>query len=153
MNLFIFDTSPVLAARMNCDRHVLKICIEASQLLCSAFWCQNIPAPFKISHKNHPVSIWVRQSRENFDWAARHGLELCAEYTARYGKTHKCESIIEWCIKNSDQLKFPEEKQTPFALAMPDKYKTTCAVESYRSYFKTEKQHLFSWKKNKPNWL
>ena len=51
--------------------------------------------------------------------------------------------------------KFENKGLTPFALAMPDKYKTTDPVESYRNYYMSEeKQKIASWKKKreKPEW-
>ena len=50
---------------------------------------------------------------------------------------------------------FEEKGLTPFALAMPDKYKTDDAVLSYRNYYMSEeKQKIASWKKRreKPEW-
>ena len=36
MNIFILDTNPTTAARMHCDKHVPKMCVEAAQMLASA---------------------------------------------------------------------------------------------------------------------
>ena len=35
MNIFIVDTDPVVAAQSLHDRHVVKMCIETAQLLCT----------------------------------------------------------------------------------------------------------------------
>jgi hypothetical protein len=51
--------------------------------------------------------------------------------------------------------KFEEQRLTPFALAMPDKYKSDDAVLSYRNYYMSEeKQKIASWKKKRerPEW-
>lgn len=138
---------------MYCDSHVVKICLEAAQILCSVYWMNDVSAPYKLSHKNHPVCVFARTSRANFDWVCRHGLALCKEYTGRYGKQHKSRLVIEWCMKHTHLIKFVKEGPTPFALAMPDKYKTNCPVESYRSYFREEKKHLHKWIRNKPDWI
>ena len=56
-------------------------------------------------------------------------------------------------IPNDD--KFEYERLTPFALAMPDKYKTDDPVLSFRNYYMSEeKQLIASWKKkrDKPDW-
>ena len=47
--------------------------------------------PYKLTHKNHPCSVWARTSLDNFKWLGELGLELCKEYTYRYDKVHKCE--------------------------------------------------------------
>jgi hypothetical protein len=132
---------------------LVRIIVEANQLLCSVFWTQNIPAPYRLTHKNHCVSVWCRVSSANFQWALAHAKELCVEYTARYGKIHKSSLVVNWCEENLPRLKFDKSELTPFAQAMPEKYKNTDAVTAYRSYFLAEKKHLFNWKRNRPNWL
>ena len=50
---------------------------------------------------------------------------------------------------------FEEVGLTPFALAMPDKYKSDDPVLSYRNYYMSEeKQKIASWckKRGKPAW-
>jgi hypothetical protein len=50
---------------------------------------------------------------------------------------------------------FEEKDLTPFALAMPDVYKTSNPVESYRNYYMSnEKRRIASWNKgrDKPQW-
>jgi hypothetical protein len=40
------------------------------------------------------------------------------------------------------------------ALAMPDQYKTSCPVESYRNYYINEKNHIAEWKnRDIPYWF
>ena len=61
--------------------------------------------------------------------------------------------ILKENMPNDD--KFEYERLTPFALAMPDEYKTDDAVLSYRNYYMSEeKQKIASWKKkrDKPDW-
>ena len=36
MNIFYLDTDPVLAAQMQCDKHVVKMILESAQMLCTA---------------------------------------------------------------------------------------------------------------------
>lgn len=154
MNIFVLDLDPITAAEQYCDKHVVKQILETAQLLCSVYWLQDIEAPYKLTHKNHPCAVWVRASKSNFDWLITHAKALCEEYTARYGKTHKTKEIIEWCEQHSQQLKFPLENLTEFPLAMPDEYKVVGdPVESYKNYYREGKKHLHQWKRNKPNWL
>ena len=74
--------------------------LESSQLLCGVHWLSGSEAPYKLSHRNHPCSIWTRKSLSNYLWLCELGLELCNEYTRRYGKTHKTKQILEWCLDN-----------------------------------------------------
>ena len=109
--------------------------------------------PYKLSHKNHPCAIWARECIENYIWLCDFGLELAREYTYRYDKRHKSQDIIEWCIENKPNL--PEKGDlTPFALAMPDEYKSSDPVESYRRYYMMDKPHIAEWKRRKkPFWF
>ncbi|MCB9357452.1 MAG: hypothetical protein H6505_02675 [Calditrichaeota bacterium] len=41
MNLFILDKNPAKCARDHCDRHIVKMPLETTQMLVSAFWVWN----------------------------------------------------------------------------------------------------------------
>ena len=166
MNLFILSLDPKKIAEYMMDKHISKIILEAVQMLCSAI---RIVEPddeeidktvYKIAHKNHPVTIWCRNSRENFEWT----LELIEcmhnEWKWRYNhpedKKHKSYIMAEFLkskIPHAD--KFPEKGLTKFALAMPEEYKCDDPVKSYRDYYMSpDKQKIASWKKkrDKPDW-
>ena len=36
MNIFVLDKNPVIAAQMQCDKHVVKMIVESAQMLCTA---------------------------------------------------------------------------------------------------------------------
>jgi hypothetical protein len=154
MNIFVLDENPQIAAQMHNDKHVVKMVLETAQLLCGVHWVTDsqYSIPYKLSHKNHPCSIWVRECIENYIWLCDLGLSLCEEYTHRYGKRHKSQDIIEWALVNKPELK-ENGDITPFVLAMPDECKKTSAVDSYRLYYITHKSNISSWKnRNKPYW-
>jgi hypothetical protein len=80
------------------------------------------------------------------------GLELCKEYTYRYGKRHKSQEVIEWCLINKPNI--PDIGFTKPAMAMPDEYKVKSVVESYRNYYMGAKSGLAVWKnREKPEWF
>jgi hypothetical protein len=165
MNLFILSLIQKEIAQYMMDKHVSKILLEAVQMLCSA---KRVLDPtdevndriYKLAHKNHPVTIWCRTSRENFVWVLDLIEELHSEWKYRYGhpetKFHKAylvSLILRENIPNEE--KFVVQGLTPFAQAMPDKYKSEDAVEAYRNYYMSEeKQKIASWKKKreKPYW-
>lgn len=153
MNIFVLDYSPTKAARLQCDKHVVKMPLETAQILCSAF--PNGKAPYKRTHFNHPCSIWARKSKKNFEWLIEHGLALCEEYTFRYGKDHKSRKVILWCSKNKKKLKFASENKSNFVLCMDEKYQVGNAVESYKEYYRLEKKNIAKWEKarKKPRWF
>lgn len=154
MNIFFLDWNPRICATMHVDKHVIKMILELCQLLCTTHHVTNstYTPPYKITHKNHPCTIWVRESSSNYDYTVKLGLELCKEYTYRYGKIHKCEEYIEELGKNFPPI--PEKGFTPPAQAMPDMYKGEDAVESYRAYYYFEKNNILNWKKRPiPEWI
>ena len=94
MNLFYLDHDPKKAARMQCDKHVVKMILETAQLLSTAHAELDGESPaYKPTHKNHPSAVWVRSSAYAYTWAWRHLRELGIEYSKRYNKAHK--TIVE----------------------------------------------------------
>ena len=157
MNIFVLDNNPKQCAIYHNNRHCIKQLLETAQLLCGVHHMSNptsiLQVPYKLSHKNHPCSIWVRDCIENYIWLCDLGLSLCEEYTYRYGKRHKSQDVIEWCITNIPNLR-ENGDVTPFALAMPDECKVNTAVDSYRLYYITHKKGFSTWKnRNKPEWF
>jgi len=156
MNIFYLDKDPRLAAQYHVDKHVVKMPLETAQLLCSVYHVigghpKNI-IPYKLTHKNHPCSIWARESLSNYLWLVELGLEICKEYTYRYGKQHKSEAVINWCKERKPKI--VNISLTPIKQAMPDIFKNKDPVLAYRNYYLGAKTHLFSWKKrNKPYWV
>lgn len=152
MNIFVLDEDFDLNAQYHNDRHCVKMILEYAQLLSSALWMNNIEAPYKLTHKNHPCAIWTRNSLSNYIWLSKLALSLCKEYTYRYKKIHKTEEIIR---KLSDiRLNIIDKGLTPFALAMPDEYKIdNDGIKSYRNYYIYGKKHLANWKnRDIPKW-
>jgi hypothetical protein len=156
MNIFILDLDPKKCAQYHLNSHVVKMVLETSQILCGVHWMSEggqYDIPYKLSHKNHPCSIWARECIENYKWLCELGIELCKEYTLRYGKRHKSEDVIDWCISNPPKIRI-NGKMTPFALAMPDECKVDNPVESYRIYYMTEKRKIAVWKNREiPSWF
>jgi len=140
MNIFFLSRSPKEAARLHCDKHVVKMIIETAQLLYSSHWVLNPEGlnenAYKLAHKNHPCAIWVRQSISNYMWLASLGYWLSKEYQYRYGeqKVHKSEAHIIWLLNNPPKS-IPNIEFTPPALAMPDEYKKEDPIESYKLYY------------------
>ena len=170
MNIFVLDLDPQVAASYHCDRHVLKMIIEYSQLLSTAHrildgepyvglsksgrkvrrW--RLPEAiddkvYQATHVNHPCAVWARTNAPNYGWLWCLTHEVSRQYTERYGKIHKCQSVL--CEQLAERPKaFGSAiigKYTPFPLAMPDKYKSADPVESYRAYYLGEKMGFAKW--------
>jgi hypothetical protein len=151
MNIFILDNDVKKCAQYHVDKHVLKMVVETSQLLCGVHWVLGNEAPYKLSHKNHPCAIWARESLSNYVYLCELGFELCNEYTYRYGKRHKSLDVILWCIINRPNI--PDKGFTEPAKAMPDEYKVDDVVQSYRNYYMGAKSGFAVWKmRDIPHW-
>ena len=154
MNIFFLDMDVKKCAEHHCDKHVVKMILETAQLLCGAHHMTDKvtdQVPYKLSHKNHPCSIWVRESLTNYLYLCELGLELCKEYTHRYGKRHKSQEVIEWCVTNKVQI--CDKGLTEPPKAMPDEYKVKDVVESYRNYYIGAKSGFATWKNREiPFW-
>ena len=154
MNIFMLDWDVKKCAEYHCNKHCTKMCVEYAQLLCSAHHVTNsdLDIPYKLSHKNHPCSIWVRNSLSNYLYLCELGLELCKEYTYRYGKRHKSHDVIEWCVTNL--VNICDKGVTEPPKAMPDEYKTKDVIQSYRNYYIGAKKEFALWKKREiPTWF
>lgn len=164
MNLFILSLLQWQIAQSMMDKHVSKILLEAVQMLCTAKRVldpeSEVDGLYKMAHKNHPVTIWCRKSKANFVWTLELIDELHKEWRFRYGhpetKVHKS-YLVAMILKENmpGDDKFEEEGLTPFALAMPEEFKTDDPVESYRNYYMSEeKRKIATWNKRreKPDW-
>ena len=155
MNIFYLDKNTTKCAQYHNDKHVVKMILETAQLLCGVHHLtpQVTPqVPYKLSHKNHPCSIWTRESLSNYLYLCELGLELSKEYTHRYGKRHKSEMVILWCIMNRPNI--PDIGFTEPAKAMPDEYKVDDVVKSYRNYYRGSKSGFATWKNREvPKWF
>lgn len=168
MNLFIISRCIKECAEAMFDKHISKIILEAVQMLCAAkillsdnVDIENCPIKlYRITHKNHPVSIWVRTSLENYMWTLDLVDAMHSEWKYRYehpsDKEHKSYIVAKYLREYAPKAsQFPLQScLTPFAQAMPDEYKCEDAVEAYRKYYQSpEKQKFASWKKRKaPEW-
>ena len=152
MNIFILDMNHRLNAQYHCNKHLIKMITEHNQLLSSALLMSGSKAPYKLTHENHPCSVWVRESLSNYLWLIELNKELCLEYYYRYNKFHAGDRIL-WEL----QYNIPNIKDiglTKFAQAMPDDCKNDDSVMAYRNYYIKYKQHLAEWKDRKiPYWF
>jgi hypothetical protein len=90
MNIFYLDRDPYEAARLQCDRHVVKMILETAQLLSTAHHELDGESPaYKATHKNHPSAVWVRSNPRHYRWTHQHLIALGSEYERRYQKVHK----------------------------------------------------------------
>jgi hypothetical protein len=68
MNIFILDEIPEKCARYHCDAHVIKMILESAQMLSTTVRLSGIDRGYKITHQNHPCTLWTGESLSNWQW-------------------------------------------------------------------------------------
>lgn len=177
MNIFYLDNDIEAAAEMHCDKHVVKMVLEYAQLLCTAHRvCDGVeytelskasrkikrwrlPAAdddvlYKAAHVNHPCSVWSRRSVANYNTLYQLFTSLLSQYTARYGKTHACDTRLRDALKYSPRNILDIAGNLP-PNCVPDHLKKPSLVESYRNYYKVDKKYFAVWNKSvaAPSWF
>jgi len=145
MNIFYLDRDPYKAARMQCDKHIVKMILETAQLLSTAhIELDGKQVAYKSTHKNHPSAVWVRSNPRHYRWAHQHLMALGREYERRYGKTHKTirdhGKALETLPVALDEMFNGVVLQniSPYTdppQCMPDECKRDCTVLAYRVYY------------------
>ena len=159
MNIFYVYKDPAHAAICLPDKLVVKMPLESAQMLSTAHrvysgedYCDE-KGIYKTAYKNHPCTIWTRESKQNYRWLYYHFYALCQEYQFRYSREH-----MSYTKLNEELAKVPESMPdiglTPMPQAMPDEYKNDDPVKAYRDYVVNEKTYA-QWNKvpyRQPNW-
>ncbi len=93
-------------------------------------------------HVHHPCTKWVSSSLGNYMWLCHLALHLAEEFRFRWPNSgaHSCEAHVKWLIEHPPiKLKINKSPLTPFAEAMPDEYKKSDPIGSYRAFYKGSK--------------
>ena len=104
MNIFYVDKNPETAAKMMCDKHIIKMILESAQMLCTAkrvldgkeyfdttkngrkikrWRLENSNEEaiiYKAGWLNHPSTQWVMKSAYNYIWLYKHMMALNEEF-------------------------------------------------------------------------
>ena len=151
MNIFYLHKDPVEAAKLQYNKHVVKMILESAQMLCTAhheIMGDDADVPYKRAHVNHPSTIWARRSAQNYVWLYDHFVALAQEYKKRYGKDHlsytKCEPYLRFLPGGLPYTGFTQPPQ-----AMPDEYKDECSLQAYWNYYINDKKHIANPNKEK----
>lgn len=137
MNIFVLDESPSIAARMLCDCHLRKMCVETAQILSGVMLrrgmtlLDGMPKPQNI---NHPVIV-AAEDITNTEWVAEYNWALQSEYYYAFGKEHKYSTLVN---------AYYERFGNPFAKETPENLAICCGdldisgldiVLAYRKYY------------------
>lgn len=125
MNIFYTNSDPIQCAHEHCTMHRNKMIIEYAQTLSAAHHIldndQAIKGIYKLTHKNHPSSIWVRESVAHYGYVLAMALELCNMYENDTGKIHKTYNTLINLLQPPVNIKSKPFKVPP--ISAPDKYK------------------------------
>ena len=157
MNIFFLDRNPTICARYHVDKHASKMVLETAQLLSTAHHLKDSPfvsSVYRMTHKNHPSSVWVRESKAHYEWLYTLFIELNTEFKHRYGKDHLSYTKLDQylCrippgIVEDSWLRDPPQ-------CMPSEYHDESAIKAYRSYYTYGKKHLHAYTNREyPHWI
>jgi hypothetical protein len=85
-------------------------------------------APFAIT----PCTQWASKTIDNAYWLIKWGMNLCDEYTLRYGKVHSCYNTLLEAYYLFPKGKI--DKVTPFVRAMPEEWKHDDTIDTFTAY-------------------
>lgn len=158
MNIFILSLNMSECVHWYPDKHIVKMPIEATQMLCNVFHYTGEIEYYDVltreeiyypTHMNHPCSVWTRTSLSNWLWLRKLVCYMGNEYRYRYGRMHRSVEVA----MNLPIPKIPDLGLTEFAKAVPEEFKHLEVCEAYREYFKKYKGHLKKYTKRPiPEW-
>jgi len=124
VNIFVTDECPIKCAQALDDLRLNKMILESVQMCAVALAENGCPplelpqrkdgTPFKASGwSKHPCTVWVKQSRANYEWLVEHTKALILEMARRRGTLHSMHRNMPRLIQGSKYM--PLAGLTPFA--------------------------------------
>ena len=162
MNIFFLDETPKFSAQYLCDKHIPKMLLESAQMLSTAvrkYEEETNSTPlaepiYKSAYPNHPMTKWVCETKDNFDWTLDNALAIYDEYKLRFNKIHKSYKVLKNIIDFELNPHIPEGDFTEPPQCMPDEYRDKDYVTAYRKYYRGAKKYFAKWEKGRsfPEW-
>ena len=120
MNVFVLSVVASVAATLHCDKHVVKMILESTQILYTVLDMHGSHVDsnvvllsgergntYKPTHKHHPCVLWTAGSVSAFKWVLNLAFSLCSEFEKRYGKEHKCKAHLKHILNHVSCKGFP----------------------------------------------
>jgi len=158
MNIFFLSRKTRRCARWHCDKHVVKMILEYTQMLytanhenggtatilSSAPVCATTGKRGYKSHaKNHPSAKWVRESYAHYSWLLDLAFDLVCEHLYRFApkSIHACYVHLLWLLANPPPglLTTRSWLRDP-PTAMPDEFRVGDSIRSYIAYYNGSKR-------------
>jgi hypothetical protein len=143
-----------------CDAHINKMPLESVQCLSTANRFFGHDRGYQASHINHPINVWIRESRENYSEMWHYAYALFSERGRRWPEKpeHKSKDVLLPLFLCPKQI--PDVEGTDQPLCMPDQFKIGNVRESYKAYYIHKMQDFHDRGLNKaytrtlpPSWL
>jgi hypothetical protein len=153
MNIFVLDPDIKNCAKYHCDRHVIKMLLEGSQILCTVCSKCGIETPYKATHHKHPCVLWAGESIQNWRWLKKLVMALNKEYKYRYYKNVDHKSFV--VVTKLLEPKLPNSGLTEFYQVMPQEFRIVGdSVAAYRHYYSNHKKRMAKWTRRRtPRWF
>lgn len=170
MNIFVTSPWPAESAIALPDKLVVKMPVEACQMLsivASEKWGHGYGNLYKVdstpyrtekgAFRNHPCTRWALESIHSAYWLIKHGMNLCDEYTLRYGKVHSCYKTLVDAYYLFPRGKI--DKVENFVRAMPDEFKLDTTIntfDAYKKYINSKiwvRDNYLRMPSRKPSWI
>lgn len=178
MNLFYLDKDIDKCAEAHIDKHVSKMQLEIGQMLSTNIWIDevlgyiprkvtsdeiatlrsastNANYPTSVRYKpcfhNHPCTIWMRESYENYEYSVILVEALNAEAQWRGYNPHKSAAMVAKLPlpTSMESLGFTEPAQ-----AMFDEFKNEDSITAYRAYYQGPKAAFATYtRRTPPEWF
>lgn len=146
MNIFVTSPCPIESANYLDDKRATKMILETAQLLCTALRLNGIndDTLYKVTHINHPCSIWARVSAQNYQWLLAHLQALISRYNTVYGKVHSTSRLLP--ILETHKNRLPSIGLTAFANCSANQslnvsFKHLEVFTAYKEYLKVRWQN------------
>lgn len=163
MNIFFIEHTTKNIAQSYADQHVNVGIKEKAQMLSEAYRTQNIHSEdiYGKFNPNHPMSKWVRESKENFKFTIELTKELNKEFKKRGfkdGKTdHGSMAVVKAVEDMEDLLEFEKTDRTTPPYCFNDrKVEGETEIEKWRNFYKIDKIGRVDWSRKperKPEWF
>ncbi len=103
------------------------------------------------THETHPCARWAAATAGNYAWLWRLGMELSAEYSHRYGRTHATQAVLRTLEAVPPALAGGFEAPPQ---CMPEEFRRATPLAGYRAYYGGGKAHLLEYTNREvPVWL
>lgn len=178
MNIFMlsYETNPhkhfVEQARFHCDKHVVKMIAESTQIIVTALSTpamltrypslltpNGMALPCKSlgkAHAQHPCVLWASQDMEHIYYVVRLAIALCVEKSRRY-PLNPDHQYYPWLFAVAHELAMrgfmpTDAIPTHFPVAVKGHAVTSSSapqhevVNIYRSYYVRDKASFATWK-------